>query len=720
MKISLILLCTFCFAALFAATLFDAAEAGNLDEIKAILAADPAQLNALDSRGESALHYAAAGGDTLTVSYLLDSGLDVNQSSVRDRKPLDRAAANGHAEAFLLLLRRGALLNDPNNLDDYFFPIACGGGSIPIVQYLLSHGFSADFATNEGTNGMMYAANNGKAEMIRFLAGKGAPCGGQFNRGGYTALHIAASWGQVEAINALVEGGADIDEYSHPNNGHGGYTALLFAIFNNRPEAFARLIELGADINKPSLDGYSPLSAAIMGEHPEMVARLLELGAGTAPAPCPEGGVCTTNGISPLHSAAIRGGRYIDGLIAHGADINARNNSGETPLFFTVYADSISAMQTLLRHHPDLEVKNNDDETALLVACKQAHGNRALLLLQAGAKPGTADTHRNTPLHFAAINGDLELVQALLTAGAKVNARDGEKHTALFYADTYNHPDVATLLRRHGGKGGGKPCDVNAMLNINAPGKAGVWYLGHSGWAIKTQKHLLVFDYQPQGNASLTPSLANGHLNPEELNNQPVTVFVSHGHTDHFDPAIGELAGLPGIRYVFGFDPQTDADFLQNPWPLPPYTYLPADSSLVLDDMEIRTLDSPVDDGSGFLIIVDGVTIYHSGDAVEQETTRPSAFSRSMDRLLQGIDRVDVAFFPIVGCGITDVDAMYAGIDETITRMNHPLVIPMHAGGNEQRLETFVNDLKERMDGINCWFPRHSGDHVLYRQRALP
>jgi hypothetical protein len=223
-----------------------------------------------------------------------------------------------------------------------------------------------------------------------------------------------------------VEGGADIDEYSH-RTWDGGYTALLFAIFNNRPEAFARLIELGADINKPSLDGYSPLSAAIMGEHPEMVARLLELGAGTAPAPCPEGGVCTTNGISPLHSAAIRGGRYIDGLIAHGADINARNNSGETPLFFTVYADSISAMQTLLRHHPDLEVKNNDDETALLVACKQAHGNRACCCCRPAPSPA-----QQTPIatHPALCRHQWRPRTGASPANrrAKVNARDGEKH----------------------------------------------------------------------------------------------------------------------------------------------------------------------------------------------------------------------------------------------------------------------------------------------------
>jgi hypothetical protein len=60
---------TFCLPHYSPRTLFDAATAGNRDEIKAILAADPAATERPDSRGERPLHYAAAGGATLTVSY---------------------------------------------------------------------------------------------------------------------------------------------------------------------------------------------------------------------------------------------------------------------------------------------------------------------------------------------------------------------------------------------------------------------------------------------------------------------------------------------------------------------------------------------------------------------------------------------------------------------------------------------------------------------------
>ena len=47
-----------------------------------------------------------------------------------------------------------------------------------------------------------------------------------------------------------------------------------------------------------------------------------------------------------------------------------------------------------------------------------------------------------------------------------------------------------------------------------AAGQAVVWYLGHSGWAVKTRNHLLVFDYWKSDAAPDEPALANGAIQP--------------------------------------------------------------------------------------------------------------------------------------------------------------------------------------------------------------
>lgn len=62
----------------------------------------------------------------------------------------------------------------------------------------------------------------------------------------------------------------------------------------------------------------------------------------------------------------------------------------------------------------------------------------------------------------------------------------------------------------------------NSSLNnlLSKPlkrGEAIIWYLFHSGWAVKTQSHFLIFDYWEMGNKPTDPSLANGFINPREI-----------------------------------------------------------------------------------------------------------------------------------------------------------------------------------------------------------
>ena len=77
-------------------------------------------------------------------------------------------------------------------------------------------------------------------------------------------------------------------------------------------------------------------------------------------------------------------------------------------------------------------------------------------------------------------------------------------------------------------------------------------YFQHSGWLVKTAAHVLVFDYVeviPGGDA-LPTGVA---LKPEDLDGRRAVLFVSHGHVDHYSPAIAEWAKeRPNIRYVVG------------------------------------------------------------------------------------------------------------------------------------------------------------------------
>ena len=69
-----------------------------------------------------------------------------------------------------------------------------------------------------------------------------------------------------------------------------------------------------------------------------------------------------------------------------------------------------------------------------------------------------------------------------------------------------------------------------------------VWYLDHSAVAVKTEKHLLLFDLAGKAlSGQPGEGLAEGCVNPDEIKDEDVLVFVSHEHKDHFDPAIFSL-----------------------------------------------------------------------------------------------------------------------------------------------------------------------------------
>ncbi len=133
-----------------------------------------------------------------------------------------------------------------------------------------------------------------------------------------------------------------------------------------------------------------------------------------------------------------------------------------------------------------------------------------------------------------------------------------------------------------------------------------IWYLDHSAIAVETNNHLLLFDLFGK---TLQPpkemGLAQGFVNPDELRDKDVVIFVSHEHPDHFDPAIFSLRDrLKRVRFVLPeeFDEIYQGDLFAAP-----------NQTYHLPDMTVTTFES-TDIGLAYLVEVDDKRIYHAGD----------------------------------------------------------------------------------------------------------
>ena len=198
-------------------------------------------------------------------------------------------------------------------------------------------------------------------------------------------------------------------------------------------------------------------------------------------------------------------------------------------------------------------------------------------------------------------------------------------------------------------------------------------YLQHSGWIVRTETHVLVFDYVerlPSGPA-LPAAL---RLSADSFDDRRVVVFVSHGHDDHFDAGVGAWARTrPGIQYVVG-SPSVE---------LPGAKLMRPRETWSSAGLTVRTTAS-TDEGVGFLVTVDGVTLYHAGDHARWAESLERAFMSEIDWLKNTGQQIDLAFFPITtgtaGRACDPRPSIWAGVRSAARTLVPRVLIPMHVG----------------------------------------
>jgi ankyrin repeat protein len=157
----------------------------------------------------------------------------------------------------------------------------------------------------------------GDRAKVASAASQGVPVSARSPMDGYTALHFAASRGDVEAVRQLLDLGADPDVLADRNA-----SVLLTALVHRAPRALLDLLVAGgATVDVPNHRGFGPLHAAAEIDDPESVPWLVAQGANLETR--------TDHGHTPLHIAAALGhADALRALLDAGADRHALDNDG--------------------------------------------------------------------------------------------------------------------------------------------------------------------------------------------------------------------------------------------------------------------------------------------------------------------------------------------------------------------------------------------------------
>ena len=387
-----------------------------------------ADIEAKDEDGCSPLLFASSSGHLDIVKLLVKAGAEVRAIGQDGDTCLILAAAFGHTETVRYLLGLPEVdVNRKNNLGKT--ALVCTHNP-HALQVLIDAGADIEAKNNIGRSALHLASENGELAIIKVLVKAGAGVRVTDNEGD-TCLILAANFGHTETVRYLVA----LPEVDVNHRGSGGDTALYIASHKVFADVVELLIDAGADIEVTDDKGRSPLHTACLNGNIAVVKMLVKAGAEVR-ATDNEGSTC-------LHIASYYGRtetlRYIAGL--PGVDVNHADENGMTALHWEGKKKGHPAVvQALVDAGADLEAKNSLGRSPLLVACESRKIAIVKLLVKAGAEVRTTDSVGNTCLMLASYFGHTEIMSYL------VGLPEVDVHHAANGGETALH--VAS--RRHG------------------------------------------------------------------------------------------------------------------------------------------------------------------------------------------------------------------------------------------------------------------------------
>jgi len=370
-------------------------------KIISLLLSKGADVNAKDIEKISVLHYATDKGLEV-VKYLVSKGANVNAKDVYGRTPLHFAS-------------------------DVYVKTS----SLEVVKYLVSKGANVDVKSENGETPLSLAIHSKKWQVVDYLL----PFSKDKDLDILNEIDVfrAAEKGCLNIVKLFVSKGTDINA----KDSKFGATPLHWAAFGGQLQVVKYLLSHGANLNAKNNDGETPFEVALRANKLNIANYFLSLGK-----------VEKDSLNRGLIKAAEKGDlRFVKKLLLKGADVNAKDKFGWTPLHHAVEQLHFQVVKYLVSHGANVNAETDVGRTPLHVAACRKSGLKVVkYLISKGADVNAKESNGVTPLYYAAEWGYLDIVKYLVSKGARVNAEDNGGYTPLHMAAINGHIDVYNYL----------------------------------------------------------------------------------------------------------------------------------------------------------------------------------------------------------------------------------------------------------------------------------
>ena len=464
------------------------------DVVEALLSVDGrVDIDAKTDEGMTALHYAVKGHNKLGHPHFAHKEEDLRAIETLVRHGADTRARNRQGGTALHMAARRNLLDVVNILLRNREHAVCAvdksdpsprrtsdAGLLPVPPKPPAAGSRKRNRKKKSKAKHLRSAEHGEGcQAANVSSAPRNSCVNSCNDLGESPLHVAASVGNVEVVQALLECGGGVEATDG-----GGTTPLHVAAARSRHDIVLALLKARAPVGQANKEGKTALHIAcdLGGKFCDAtIGALLEHGASTARKD--EGG-CTPLHVailslkydevsatadprdkpcsvseatvgsqdkrrsvsetdsrkkSTLPSASVNKSceEVVELLVAHGAPVGALDHTGKSPLRLACERGHVGVARVLLRAGASPELRGEEGVNPLHTACSRGEAEMVKLLLDAGALPGHCSNSKGvSPLHVAAECGHLGAVNALLPRLNKrqINMEDGLRKTPLIVA----------------------------------------------------------------------------------------------------------------------------------------------------------------------------------------------------------------------------------------------------------------------------------------------
>uniref|UniRef100_A0A674ECC6 Ankyrin 3 n=1 Tax=Salmo trutta TaxID=8032 RepID=A0A674ECC6_SALTR len=417
-----------------------AARAGNLEKALDYLKTG-VEINICNQNGLNALHLASKEGHAEVVTHLIKLGANVDAATKKGNTALHIASLAGQVDVVKELVTSGANINAQSQ--NGFTPLymAAQENHQKVVRYLLDHGSTQGIATEDGFTPLAVALQQGHEQVVSLLLENDTK-----GKVRLPALHIAARKDDTKAVALLlqIDHNADVESKMMVNRTtESGFTPLHIAAHYGNINVATLLLNRGAAVDFKARNDITPLHVASKRGNGNMVKVLLERG-GKIDAR-------TKDGLTPLHCGARSGHEQVlEMLLDRGAPILSKTKNGLSPLHMATQGDHLNCVQLLLHHEVPVDDVTNDYLTALHVAAHCGHYKVAKVIVDKKANPNAKALNGFTPLHIACKKNRVKVMELLLKHGASIQAVTESGLTPIHVAAFMGHDNIVTQLTNHG------------------------------------------------------------------------------------------------------------------------------------------------------------------------------------------------------------------------------------------------------------------------------